>query len=61
MPTIDPLRLTIRPTGSDLQHLEAIAGAPGATGGMPFATKTDAVRHALPATAAAMTGQGAAQ
>lgn len=61
MNNTDNSRLTIRPTDADLTHLQAIAGRLRHTGKMPFATKTDAMRHALAATAAEMTDQEDAQ
>lgn len=52
-------RLTIRATDEDLAHLASIASALCAAG-QPFANRTDALRHALRTTAAAMTAVPAA-
>lgn len=46
-------RLTVRATDTDLLHLANIAVALRANG-KPFVTRTDALRHALRVTAAAM-------
>ena len=53
MRTIPHARLAIRPTQADLANLDAIAAVLRAAG-TPYATRSDAIRHALATIAASM-------
>ena len=53
MKTIPNARLAMRPTPADLTNLDAIAVALRAAG-QPYATRSDAIRHALATIAASV-------
>lgn len=52
MKTIPDYKLALRPTVADMAHLDTIAASLRATG-KPYATRSDAMRHALATVAAA--------
>ncbi len=59
MKTIPDYKLALRPTVADMAHLDAIAAALRATG-KPYATRSDALRHALRVVASAVSPAPAA-